>query len=92
MGFLHLLEQLRTPVLTAILSAITYCGDELFFMVLALTVFWCISKREGYYLLLTGFLGTVVSQWLKLAFRIPRPWVLDSSLTLVEAARAGATG
>lgn len=92
MGFLHLLEQLRTPVLTAILSAITYCGDELFFMVLALTVFWCISKREGYYLLLTGFLGTVVSQWLKLAFRIPRPWVLDPSLTLVEAARAGATG
>ena len=32
MGFLHLLEQLRTPVLTAILSAITYCGDELFFI------------------------------------------------------------
>lgn len=92
MGFLHLLESIRTPVVTAFMAMITYCGDEIFFMALAITVFWCISKRSGYYILLVGFLGTVCNQFLKLWFRIPRPWVLDPDFTIVESARAGATG
>ena len=92
MDFLRLLEGMRTPAMSALMSLITYCGDEIFFMVLALTVFWCISKRDGYYILLVGFLGMVGSQFLKLLFRIPRPWVLDSDFTIVESARAAATG
>ena len=92
MDFLRLLESIRTPVISFIMSLITYCGAEIFFMVLAITVFWCISKRDGYYILLVGFLGTVCNQFLKLWFRIPRPWVLDPDFTIVESARAGATG
>lgn len=92
MDFLRLLEGMRTPVISAFMSLITYCGDEIFFMVLALTVFWCISKRDGYYILLVGFLGMVGNQFLKLLFRIPRPWVLDSDFTIVESARAAAAG
>lgn len=92
MDFLRLLEGLRTPALTAFFSAITYMGDELVFMVLAITVFWCVSKRQGYYIFAVGLGGTVVNQWLKLAFRVPRPWVLDPGFTIVESARAGASG
>ena len=61
-------------------------------MVAALFVFWCVSKKEGYYLLAVGFAGTVLNQFLKLLCRIPRPWVLDSNFTIVESARAQATG
>lgn len=92
MDFLRFLENLRNPVLTAFFSSITYCGDELFFMILAITVFWCISKRSGYYILLVGFLGTTINQFLKLWFRIPRPWVLDPNFTIVESAREAAAG
>lgn len=92
MNFLRLLEVIRTPVISAFMSLITYCGDEIFFMVLAIIVFWCINKRDGYYILLVGFLGTVGNQFLKLLFRIPRPWVLDPDFTIVESARAAATG
>lgn len=92
MSFLHMLEGIRTPVLTIFFQLITYCGSELFFMAVAVTVFWCVSKRNGYYFLIVGFLGTVCSQFLKLYVRIPRPWVLDPDFTIVEAARAGATG
>ena len=92
MDFLRLLEGIRTPVISAFMSLITYCGDEIFFMALALAVFWCISKRDGYYILLVGFLGMVGNQFLKLLFRIPRPWVLDPDFTIVESARAAATG
>ena len=54
--------------------------------------FWCVSKEEGYYLLFVGFFGTVLNQFLKLLCRIPRPWVLDPNFTIVESARAAATG
>lgn len=33
-----------------------------------------------------------MNQFLKLLFRIPRPWVRDPDFTIVESARAQATG
>lgn len=70
----------------------TFFGEELMFLVLALTIYWCVSKSEGYYLLFIGFFGTVLNQFLKLLCRIPRPWVRDPGFTIVESARSGATG
>lgn len=92
MQVLYALESIRTPWLDAVMAAITHLGEETVFMVAALLVFWCVSKRHGYYLLAVGFAGTVLNQFLKLLFRIPRPWVLDSQFTIVESARAEATG
>lgn len=92
MSFLYVLEDLRNPVLDTIMSLITELGGEAIFIVLALFVFWCVDKVKGYYLLSIGFFGTVLNQFLKLLFRIPRPWVLDPNFTIVESARAEATG
>ena len=92
MGLLYLFESIRIPALNAFFSAITYCGDEIAFMLVAFIVFWCVSKRTGYYVFLVGLFGTIGNQWLKIACRIPRPWVLDSDFTIVESARAAATG
>ena len=92
MQVLYALESIRTPFLDTVFSLVTHLGEELVFMVTALFVFWCVSKKEGYYLLAVGFAGTVLNQFLKLLCRIPRPWVLDSNFTIVESARAQATG
>ena len=92
MEVLYVLESIRAPWLDTVMAAITHLGEETVFMVAALFVFWCVSKRHGYYLLAIGFAGTVLNQFLKLLFRIPRPWVLDSNFTIVESARAQATG
>lgn len=92
MDFLYFLEGLRMPWLDAIVSVLTELGGETVFLVAALTVFWCLDKRRGYYLLSVGFLGTLVNQFLKITCRVPRPWVRDPNFTIVEAARAEATG
>ena len=92
MGFLRLLEAIRNPVLDALMQGITLLGDETVFLVLALLVFWCVSKKWGYYLMSIGFIGTILNQFLKLAFRIPRPWVREPDFTMVEGARPGADG
>lgn len=92
MNFLYWLEDLRIPVVNEFMLAITYLGDEIAFLVLALILMWCVDKRTGYYILSVGFLGTIANQFMKLWFRIPRPWVLDESFTILEQAREGASG
>ena len=92
MEFLKWLQAQRTPLLDSVFSGITHLGEETFFIVVGILFFWCISKREGYFLLSTGLVGTVLNQFLKLLCRIPRPWVLDETFAIVESARAEATG
>ena len=92
MKFLKLLEGIRTPVLDNFFSLVTYFGDEVLFIVIGLLFYWCVNKNKGFFVLSVGLLGTVVNQFLKLTFRIPRPWVLDNEFTIVESAREGATG
>ena len=92
MEFLRLLEKIRNPVFDFLFSIITKFGEETAFMAVAIIVFWCFSKKDGYYILSVGFIGTVLNQFLKLLFRVPRPWVKDPDFTIVESAREEATG
>lgn len=92
MELLYWFESVRNPALDVFMSLVTRLGEETFFMAGALFVFWCVDKRKGCYLLSVGFVGTLVNQWLKIACRVPRPWVKDPNFTIVESARAEATG
>lgn len=92
MEILYFFEGLRSPLLDSFFSFVTAFGDETIFILLGILFFWCIDKNQGYYLLSIGFIGVVVNQFLKLWFRIPRPWVRDPEFSIVESARAGATG
>ena len=92
MDFLYLLEKLRVPGLNELMLTVTRLGEETAFLVVALVVFWCVDKYWGYFVLGVGLMGTVLSQFMKLLFRIPRPWVLDEDFTILEAAREGAGG
>ena len=92
MEFLYFLEKIRVPGLNEFMLGITYFGDEIAFLVAALILFWCVDKRTGYYIMAVGFVGTLLNQFMKLWFRIPRPWVLDENFTILEQAREAATG
>ncbi len=92
MSFLYLLEDIRNPVLDFIFSLITLLGEETAFMAVGMVVFWCVDKYRGYFLLCIGFVGTLINQFLKMLFRIPRPWVKDPDFTIVESAREAASG
>lgn len=92
MEILYALEKIRTPFWNGVMSAVTQLGGEVIFIVAAVVVFWCVSKWEGYYLMTIAFCGTVLNQFLKLICRVPRPWVRDPNFTIVESARAEATG
>ncbi len=92
MELLVFLESLRNPVCDFLASAITFLGDGAFYVIVGVLFLWCVDKYDAYYILCTGFIGTLFNQALKLMFRIPRPWVRNPNLTIVESARAGAEG
>ena len=90
MGFLYALESIRNPVMNAVMLAVTYFGSEWLFIAAAIIVYWCVSKKYGYYLMATGMIGTTICQVLKISFQVPRPWIRDPAFTPVEAALSGA--
>lgn len=92
MELLHLLRDISSPLLDKLFLAITFLGDETFFIIIGLIVFWCIDKYEGYYVLSVGFIGTMINQFLKILCRVPRPWVKDPTLRPAKGALSGAGG
>ena len=92
MEFLRFLESIRTGVGDFFFATVTHLGEEVFFLAIAILFYWCISKRQGYYILVTGVLGSVINQWLKIICRIPRPWIIDPNFEPVGDAVAEATG
>ena len=92
MEFLYLLEKIRLPGLNEFMLAITTLGEETAFLVVGLLVFWCFHKKWGYYVMSVGFCGNIISQFMKILCRIPRPWVLDENFTILEQAREAASG
>ncbi|MBQ8858602.1 MAG: phosphatase PAP2 family protein [Clostridia bacterium] len=92
MNFLRWIAEWRNPVLDAFFGAITYLGSELGLIAVALIFFWCISKRDGYYLFMVGFVGTILNQFFKLIFHIDRPWVIDPTFEPVASAKPDAGG
>ncbi len=92
MDFLYLLESIRNPVFDFFFETVTHLGEETLFLVISIIFFWCVNKREGYFILITGLFGTLINQALKLVFRIPRPWVIDPEFTVVGDAKIEATG
>lgn len=91
---LRAIAEIRTPFLTAVLSALTYLGHEMVFLVLAMILAWCVNKKYGYRFLAMFMVGSFLQQALKAAFMIPRPWLLDPSFLgyVVESAIPAASG
>ena len=92
MEFLYFLEKIRSSLLNEIMLLITQLGEETAFLVVALVIFWCVDKRKGYFILAVGFIGTILNQFLKLWYRVPRPCVIYECFTIVEKAKTAASG
>ena len=92
MEFLHFLSQFRTDGGDIFFQLVTYTAQELFVVGIICWLFWCSNKRLAYTLGFSYFTSGLLIQGLKITFRIPRPWILDSSFQPVASAVPGATG
>lgn len=92
MEFLNLLTNIRMPILTWINLALTVLGESAVFIAAFCLIYWCIDKHFAYRLGIIYVISGLIVQTPKILFRIPRPWLKDSSFRIVEQARNTATG
>lgn len=92
MKILYLISEIRCGFLDFVFENVTHLGEETLFLAISIFIFWCVDKRRGYYALFTGLVGTALNQALKLALKIPRPWVYDESFVPVGDSKIEATG
>lgn len=68
------LQQFSNNFLDKLNLLITNIGDEIFFLVVAMVVFWCVDKRFGFKLINVYLLGCIVMSAMKNIVRRPRPF------------------
>lgn len=92
MSVLEFISHFRTETLDIIFRAISYCGEITVLLPVICILYWCINKSLAYSALLCYFISGSVVQGAKIAFRIPRPWVISPGFEPVPSALETATG
>ena len=90
--FLQNLRTLTNGLLDSFMSYITTYGEELLMMMLVAAIYWCVSKKQGVYTLMTWGTGRLVNGFLKVTACVYRPWIRDARVQPVESAKTTATG
>lgn len=92
MSFLENISKFRNPLLTDFFLLITRFGEEYAFLIVTVVFLWCINKKCGYCILFTGILGQILNNFLKLNFKVERPWVANPNFEPVKEAISSAGG
>jgi len=89
LDFIRAVQLVHGPALDAFFKAITFMGEEEFFLVLIPLIFWCVDFSVGVRLALAFLLSVYLNTGLKDLFAHPRPFELDPSVKLHEATGYG---
>ena len=81
--YLLWLQNLRTATndfFTPFFSSITSFGEYLIIVTTCAIIYWCINKKLGILLVLNCATALLINHFLKNAFCLYRPWMLDSNI------------
>jgi membrane-associated phospholipid phosphatase len=70
------------PQLEGFFAAISFAGQEEFFLAILPLIYWCVNKRVGKLMGYVLFIAIGINTILKQGFRSPRPFWLDPALGL----------
>ena len=66
-------QHFRTPILDSLFKALTFLGEEEFYLILMPLIYWVVDKSLGARLVFAFLPGAYLNNWLKDLFIIPRP-------------------
>lgn len=89
---LQFLRQVTGGIFDTFFLTCSIFGEPLATITIIATVYWCLDKKLGEYLLLSQAGADLVNGLAKITACIYRPWILDSRVHPVTEAIAGATG
>lgn len=94
-AYLLWLQNLREgigPTLDSFFNFITSIVVGPAAIIVVATLYWCVDKRAGWYVLTSFAVGNNINQMLKDFFCVPRPWLRSADIHPSPAALGGATG
>jgi len=86
---IHTIQLVHGPALDTIFKAITFLGNEEFFLILLPLVVWCVDFAVGARLAFAFLLSCYANTGIKDIFAHPRPFELDATVKLHEASGYG---
>lgn len=78
------IQSVRNAFLDAFFLVFTQAGDELFFIFVAVLLYWCFDKRFGFKLINVYLLGASCIEGLKSLVARPRPYTFDGIVSVGE--------
>jgi membrane-associated phospholipid phosphatase len=87
---IKVIQRIKSPALTAVLSFVTKLGTDNFYLPVILFIFWWIDEKRGFRLGILMLLSAWINTLLKSTFKQPRPFNLDPSLGLAYEGTYGA--
>lgn len=79
------IQQTHGPLLDSFFRAITFLGDEQFYLILVPATVWCLDFRFGVRLAALFLMASYANAVLKDLIQHPRPFVLEPTVKLAEA-------
>ena len=92
MDFLLFLQENQNELLTTFFEAITKLADKTLIIAVVCYLYWCCNKKTAQKIAVGYFFSGLAIQMMKVIFRIPRPWILDSRIQPTEEMKETATG
>lgn len=90
--FLQQFRETTQGVFNSLFLFITAFGEDTLLFAGIAAIYWSVNKQAGLYIFFNYHFGNYVNQFLKITACINRPWVRDSRVQPVEAAKGAATG
>jgi len=76
------IQIMKSPALTTIMKLISSLGNEFFYIVIVLLIFWCVDEKRGFRLGLVIIISAWINSTLKFYFNQPRPFNFVPALGL----------
>ncbi|MDR0636942.1 MAG: phosphatase PAP2 family protein [Treponema sp.] len=76
------IQTIKSPMLTALMKAITALGTEMFYLPILLCLFWCIDEKKGIRCVLLFLLSAALNLIMKDLLKQPRPFNFEPALGL----------
>ena len=89
LDLIRTIQLVHGPALDALFKAITFLGEEGFFMILLPTIFWCVDAAGGVRLAFVFLLSPYLNAVLKDLIAHPRPFELDPAVQLHDVGVEG---
>ena len=76
------IQSIQSPFFTSLMKFISSIGNETFYIIIIMVLYWCWNEKKGFLLGLLVIISAWINSFLKIVFDHPRPYEFDPAVGL----------